>query len=454
MAASLKDRGYTEMPMRNCPLALLVLVSACTHASRPVQSVQAVPALIAGQSRIASPPVRNAWHQTLGASDHLRAAAIDFEGDIVWAPNFSQAGEAPPQNHSPGLSLIKTDNHGKTRWIRHLSDNTEAFTMAIQVTGSGRYLVSGSFARTLTIDSETVISKGDRDAFVAMFSATGKLQWLRSLGGLARESATQVAISEDESMVAIAGYSESSFQFAGKRFPARGTASDGFIATFDAEGTALWAQRFRGVGRDRVEGLLFDQGEIAVLGSFSTRLEFSAKSLRSRGGYDIFCVRYDSAGNEIWQHSWGSTKNDYPIAIAILPGGQLALLAQIGPDTIDLGGGALPSRGNSDIVLWTLDSYGNPERSVRIGGIAHESPTSLHAGNTLRIAGSFHGQTNMGFGDHGDADTEANFALELDNSLSAIETHFSEHAGKTIFGPGDASLRIGQKPSSLHYSPQ
>lgn len=457
MAAIRSDRRYNRMDMRICLLTLLALSSSCTKASGPNTSETPVLKKSSEQQRAnvgSGGPDRKVqakpWRKTLAPSAHLRAAIIDHEGDVLWAPTLAHSQTFEGWSPSRGLSLVKSRKDGQIQWARQLSDNSEVFVLAISVTDSGKYLLAGSFARTLRIEDQSVHSNGDRDAFVAMFTSEGGLLWLRSLGGLARESATQIAVREEDKQFAIGGMSESSFRFAGQNFPARGTASDGFVATFDSEGKPLWGKRFRGVGVDRVEGLVYDQEELNVFGIFSRSLEFQKKRLHSRGGKDLFCARYDTAGSLLWHRAWGSTKEERAVAIA-MDGGKLVLLAQVGEAVLDLGGGDLPPKGKSDIALWSLDAYGNAQNSLRLGGKGSEFPQSLSAGQTLRVTGFFHGQTDLGFAEFGNSETRESFAIELDKQLRPLASSHSETIESPISWNRGATLTLHQAPPSIHY---
>lgn len=454
MGANHAERRYNRMRMRICLLALLALSSSCSKASgtsTPPGPSLKIPLQQQETKKPASLDVQTKqWSESLASSAHLRAAIIDHEGDVLWAPTLSRSHSGENWGPSKGLYLIKSSNDGQIHWSKHLSDNSEVFTQAIALTDSGKYLLSGSFARTLRIEDQSVHSNGDRDAFVAMFNSEGGLLWLRSLGGFAREDATKIVVQHEDRQIAIGGYSESSFHFAGQNLPARGTASDGFVATFDSEGTPLWAKRFRGIGVDRVEGLAYDQDELNVFGSFTKSLEFQNKRLYTKGGSDLFCARYDSAGTLLWQRSWGSRKDDRAVAIA-MDGGELFLLAQVGEGALNLGDGPLSPKGKSDIALWSLDAYGNSQHSLRLGGKGNEFPMSLSAGHTLRVTGTFHGQTDLGFAEYGNAETEESFAIELDNQLRPLASSHSEAIESPIYSHRGATLLLRQAPPSIRY---
>ncbi len=249
------------------------------------------------------------WSSTLPVGSVLRAAAFDREGDVVLAPTMGGAGTIGKASLPRGLSLLALKIDGTQRWQRHLTGDSDSFVRSIKIRANGDFILAGSFAGKLAIDGHTVVSHGDRDAFVLVLSQEGKVIWMQSLGGPAREQASSIAISEDQERIAIGGWAESSFRFAGKELSARGTAKDGFVAVYDASGKALWAKRYVGVGVDEVHDLAYEGGELAVLGSFSSTLRFSPDIIYSHGERDLFCIRYDEEGARLWLRTWGSDKD-------------------------------------------------------------------------------------------------------------------------------------------------
>ena len=401
-----------------------LVLAACTSKT-PAPAARHVAAPSTPTSPDRARPKRSAqpaqdWTLTLPTGSVLRAAAIDREGDLILAPTLALEERLAAGKLARGLSLSKLKKDGSVRWSRQISTNAEAFVRAIEVTDDGHYVIAGTFAGEISIGDLHLQSQGDRDAFVAMFSQEGQLRWMRALGGLAREQATTLAISEEAQQVTIGGWAESSFRFAGKEHPARGTAKDGFIATYDLSGTPQWAQRYQGIGIDQVHALAYDRAELTVFGSFTSALRFGTEILRSKGERDMFCARYEAEGALLWHRAWGSAKRDRPVDITIADSGRISALGVIEGD-IEMGAESWPSQGESDLLLWSMDASGEVELSRRLGGKGGEFATDSEPGPAFTLTGYYTGQAQLAHRTLPAPVAERAFLLQLDSDFSVLD---------------------------------
>jgi hypothetical protein len=83
---------------------------------------------------------------------------------------------------------------------------------------------------------------------------------------------------------------------------------DIFLAKYTSGGTLLWLKRAGGTGSDIAHGLVVDGlGNVAIVGEFQNTAAFGTHSVKASGLFDAFIAKYDSAGNNIWVRSGGST---------------------------------------------------------------------------------------------------------------------------------------------------
>ncbi len=387
------------------------------------------------------------WASTLPAGSALRAAVLDREGDIILAPTMSRQGEFAKHPLAQGLTLLALKSSGQLRWQRHVSDSLESLVRAIVETEDGDYIVAGTFAGRLNVDGHSLKSVGDRDAFVAMVSRDGKFLWLRSLGGVAREQATSLAINADGDRITIGGWAESSFRFAGQEYSSRGTAKDGFIATYDASGVPRWAVRYQGVGVDQVHDLAYDQDALTVLGSFSQALRFSESTAKTQGERDLFCVRYDAEGQEQWSRSWGSDKSDLGVALQIDAQGEAQLLAVVDGE-IRMGDKLWPVLGKTDVLLWSLSASGDLLKSQRYGGTESFVATDAEG---LVVSGYYRGQGKVAHLELPATSDERGLQLQLGPEMQLISLKALDLERllftRRRFG---AKLRVGLSQDGVH----
>jgi gliding motility-associated-like protein len=98
-----------------------------------------------------------------------------------------------------------------------------------------------------------------------------------------------------------------------------------WLAKLDAGGVPQWARTF---GRQPYDPLhskyverdialcLDDTGGVYVAGGFEKETTFNSINDTSTGGYDLFIIKYDAAGNHQWTQLGGSDKDDWINGIA------------------------------------------------------------------------------------------------------------------------------------------
>ncbi len=136
---------------------------------------------------------------------------------------------------------------------------------------------------------------GNRDFLLLKYNSSGALQWARTWGGIANEYGYGLSVNSTGDCI-IVGRSNSF------------TASyDATIAKFDSAGTLIWARTWGGISsNDFATGVSQDlQGNIYVAGCTDGEGGIGA------GGYDIFILKYDAAGNQLWAKTWGGPSQEW-----------------------------------------------------------------------------------------------------------------------------------------------
>jgi Ca2+-binding RTX toxin-like protein len=170
-----------------------------------------------------------------------------------------------------------------------------------------------------------------------------------------------------------------------------GGGTDGFVASYTAEGKLNWAFALGGPGNDRVAGLAADpDGGFAVTGDFEGRTDFdpgpASTRLKSSGGTDIFIARYSSKGELRFAGQMGGSRNDHGAAVKFDPGGALLTSGTFG-GRADFD----PSRNFAwlDVVLdgRIFVTKLSPQGKFQW---VHSSDETFHFGNDVILGGAGH----------------------------------------------------------------
>ena len=130
----------------------------------------------------------------------------------------------------------------------------------------------------------------------------------------------------------------------------------------------------------------------------SSSVDFGGGALLNSAGADIFLAKYTSAGSHVWSKRFGGSfsaaENGYDVAT---DGAGNVLLTGSVVDTIDFGGGPLPSDGWYDIFLAKFSATGAHVWSKRTGAGAGKG-IGVDSLNNVITAGTFSGGTRVNFG--------------------------------------------------------
>ena len=130
------------------------------------------------------------------------------------------------------------------QWARQLTGQIQPSMHGLVVDDAGNTVVCGGYYGTLTIGAlPALTSAGQSDLFVAKFSADGTPLWVRGAGGVNFDEAWDVTV-DAQGRISITGYFESPSITIGATALSRLGNMDNVVAQYDANGTALWAQRY------------------------------------------------------------------------------------------------------------------------------------------------------------------------------------------------------------------
>jgi len=131
--------------------------------------------------------------------------------------------------------------------------------------------------------------------------------------------------------------------------------SDVFILKLDSSGNNLWDKTWGGSERDLGFGVVLDNsGNAFVTGG---TLSFGT------GADDLFLLKYNSTGTLLWNKTWGGARNEYVRGIVLDVSGNITLTGE----TFSYGAGP------SDVFVLKYDSSGNLLWDKTWGGSSGES---------------------------------------------------------------------------------
>ncbi|MCB0795262.1 MAG: T9SS type A sorting domain-containing protein [Flavobacteriales bacterium] len=227
------------------------------------------------------------WQKQFGSEDWDLAADMELGPNNIFivGTTYGDAGSAGD------IWVICTDLSGDTLWTRTLGTDLEDQGLGAGVSSDGGVLVSGT----------SFIGPGDQDGIVAKLSATGDLEWSRSIGGDSTDLVTDVLEASSGSIV----YCGNSRSYA--------TVTQVLVGELSLGGDSVWQYTYGSDGdsetREIVETATGDFG-IAMFNS-----SFNA------GGRDMFLMIMDPVGGFVLGKNYGGAFDEEGFSVDVTPNG-------------------------------------------------------------------------------------------------------------------------------------
>ena len=262
--------------------------------------------------------------------------------------------------------------HSQDLWAKKQAGGNVDETLDLVSDDAGNTYSIGYFSSVADINGSSIGVDGLTDIFVSKVSSNGTTQWTVSFGGTQSDRGLGVAV-DQLGNVLICGFYSGSIDFGNGVSLTSTGGQDAFLAKLDVYGNALWAKTGgRSGGSDRANAVAVDDfGNIAITGQFSGLASFGSLSLdASDGTNDVFIVKYDPDGNEIWAKQGTGESLDRGLAVAIDNSGGIYATGQFSGDiTFE---NTYSNTIQNALFLIKYDSEGN-EEWFRWGGGSEES---------------------------------------------------------------------------------
>ena len=230
------------------------------------------------------------WNRTYGEPDAEEAAYA-----IVADPGgtgFFLAGERKANARVVGLTP-----EGSEVWSMTYGGEGNATARSIIRTGDGNLLFVGNLAANKT-ELKT-------DAWVVRINSTGSEVWNRTYGRPDVNASANAVVETDDG-----GY-----LFVGAVTSWGGEGSDAWVVRLNESGDEVWNRTFGGAGNETANAVTrLPGGDFAFAGSTDSS---------GAGMTDVWVVRLDGSGDEVWNRTFGSPDDDVARAVLNTSDGNL-----------------------------------------------------------------------------------------------------------------------------------
>ena len=240
------------------------------------------------------------------------------------------------------------------------------------------YIIGNFQSPTASFSTFTLNLHGTRNMFVAKYDQTGNIMWARNPAAGSDNRAFAVAIDPMSSAIYVAGTYVDSVTFGA--FTLNNPAGGMYIVKYNNSGNVVWAHDAVAAGSSAALGLSADAfGNCYVTGEYEgPSIGFGATTLTNLGldSFDMFLVKYNSAGNVVWAKNGGGNNIDGGdnISIGMAGAGDVYVTGYFKSPTATFGSITL-TNGNTNLntfivkydtagnAIWARKSIGNTGRN-------------------------------------------------------------------------------------------
>ncbi|MCP9764444.1 beta strand repeat-containing protein [Lacihabitans soyangensis] len=390
--------------------------------------------------------------------------AINITGSYTGTANFSGVS-VTATNLTTAVYLAKYNSAGVVQWVKSISNDASNsgvyhnnFVHGIVADATGNVYITGSFVGNTDFGGTTLPCVFSFDFFVAKYSSTGNLSWVRHAHSVSNSSSIYAirgnAITLDNSgNVIITGLLTGVVELViGGIDIGEYNNSDGkfFIAKYSNGGTFIWEREVSHVngapyatdvvGTDIKVDVL---DNIYAIGFFRGTTSFSGTILTCNSDFDGFLAKYDGSGLFIWAKQMTATGSNEcrGNAIEIDAAGNNVFAIGTFQGTTSFGGIALTSIGIKDSFIAKYDNLGNTVSAKQFGstaksnqanGIAIDGSGNTYITGAFQTTVNFSGTSKTAFGNQDAYLTKYNAADVLQYVKHWGGANFKNARGKSI----------------------
>lgn len=329
------------------------------------------------------------WIKTTGSADEDMSNSICYSpanNRIYIAGGFGVSASSSIMYFDNGLSLVSQkwgdafiacySTSGSLVWAKAYGALGGEEITGISSDSVGDLHATGFFDASTKVDSIQIQSLNMGfvlgSVYVATFDSIGNVKWTNSIGGIHQggpsngNSMSPAALQTDKwgNTYIYGGYFGCKIRFSNNGpILSNNTAQDGYyLAKYGVSGGLEWAKNSSNWPSTFIwpSTITLDylNQNIYLTGSFNYVGYFATDTLTSSGSQDVYILKYDSHGNEVWGRSVGGPGLDNALAICTDTSNGLYIVGGYNSSIINFGPDSFQNSGNKeDMFVAKMGQY-------------------------------------------------------------------------------------------------
>lgn len=256
------------------------------------------------------------WQKTYGGTgidNSLCAQQTPDGGFIVCGSSSSNDVDVSGNHGGFDLWIFKTDASGNLQWQKSLGGSGMDIGLALTLTPDGGYAVCGY---TNSNDGDVSGQHGMEDAWIVKLDSSGAIQWQRSMGGSRYDQAHDIQATPDGGLVVCGFTGSDDGDLQGSHL-----STDYWILKFDADGALQWQKTYGGSAYDTAQDIRVTQDGGFIINGSTKSNDGDVVGFHGGDGFDFWAVRLDTSGTLLWQRPLGGSGLDLGFGVLQAPDG-------------------------------------------------------------------------------------------------------------------------------------
>jgi len=248
---------------------------------------------------------------------------LDTDGDVLWAKEYGDAVEYDEAedvvvdkegnaylfftDDGEGIdataTVVKLDKgNGNELWNETFDSDRSTSAESIAMDDEDNIYVAGDFYEETTFGDIT-LEGGEGDNYIAKLDSDGDVLWAKDFNSQDDDDIDSgyidaIAVDDMGNTYVTGQYYRQSIKIDDFMLYQEGGEGDGFIAKFDSNGEAKWAQNLGGLNDEYPSDIAVNNGKIYLAGKFYQEATFGDKTLKASDFSDTFLVKLEEAEEE------------------------------------------------------------------------------------------------------------------------------------------------------------